>query len=208
MWTFVYRITRLLVIALLAVLAADAEGLTVASATNLGCVRPVQTDEEATLSSQVHVIKQRDGHLTCAGLLGSRDLTSYDVLSSPAIGNGSIQEISRIQVAAESVARSFIWDHWQQRRRGYTVVSFSSVDAVSTNHVLVEPDRNGRWQIVYKIVRHSGILDELPTIRQVRRVVRGRGPDEWITLSSDDACDPKGFKLEFFDDHGEFVTGW
>jgi hypothetical protein len=85
-------------------------------------------------------------------------------------------------------ARAFIWTHWQEQRRGYIIVRFASVDAVSDSHIFIEPDEGGAWHVVWRIERvlqmgHSGEVDDVPDLRSVeRREARGADFQEVGTL--------------------------
>jgi hypothetical protein len=73
-------------------------------------------------------------------------------------------------------ARRFLWEHWQQKRRGYAVVRFGSTDAVSDSHIFIEPDENGAWRVAWRIERvvsinKSGDIDVVPDIRELEWAV-------------------------------------
>src|SRR5437879_2930265 len=62
-----------------------------------------------------------------------KDLTLYD--SGGRFGCGIVRK-SEFHVCQESIARArtFIWEHWDQKRRGYAIVELGSVDALSDSH--------------------------------------------------------------------------
>jgi hypothetical protein len=50
--------------------------------------------------------------------------------------------------------RDFIWRHWEERRRGFAVVTFYSIEgAPSTFFIFIEPGAKARWHIATKIDR-------------------------------------------------------
>jgi hypothetical protein len=68
------------------------------------------------------------------------------------------EEKARI-ASAMNGARTFIWEHWQSKKRDYVRLTVNSVDATSTSHSFVEPDSNGVWQVTWRIVRHNNEID-------------------------------------------------
>jgi hypothetical protein len=113
----------------------------------------------------------RDMHLYEGG--GHHDGSGYDPRD----------ELWRVEASLRS-AREFIWSHWQQKKRGYVVVSMSSVDAGSDAHIFIEPDQNGNWQVtwywehIYGMASCPGDVDKkMSPIRSVKfkRATR----DDW-----------------------------
>jgi hypothetical protein len=93
---------------------------------------------------------------------GRRDLRLYDRGGSFDAGLGLDSEWFGVRpgtkkyernMAALSRVRSFIWEHWRARRRGYVAITLSSVDAAATFHYFIEPDDKGRWRIATRLVR-------------------------------------------------------
>jgi hypothetical protein len=52
--------------------------------------------------------------------------------------------------------RDFIWQHWQQKRRGYIRVTVDSVDTMSTSHIFIEPHDHGRWHVAWRVAQARG----------------------------------------------------
>ena len=79
-------------------------------------------------------------------------------------------------------ARMFLWQHWDQKRRGYAIVRFGTVDAVSDSHIFIEPDESGAWHVVWRIdrvvsVEHSGDIDVVLDISSIERGQASRSFD-------------------------------
>jgi len=73
-------------------------------------------------------------------------------------------------------ARQFLWEHWQEKKRGYAVVRFGSTDAVSDSHIFIEPDETGTWHVAWRIERvvsinKPGEIDVVPDIREIEQTV-------------------------------------
>jgi hypothetical protein len=103
-----------------------------------------------------------------------RELSAYD--QGGRFGCGGVFPASEDSRCKASIARAraFLWKHWQERRRGYIIVSLGSYDADSDSHIFVEPDESGAWHIVWRIERvksmeHQGEVDDVPDIRSVER---------------------------------------
>ena len=56
--------------------------------------------------------------------------------------------------------RRFIWTNWKDRDRAYVILNLHSVDATSTSHIFVEPSESGSWQVIWRIVRDNGDIDD------------------------------------------------
>src|SRR5262245_21698200 len=125
---------------------------------------------------------KQDGEVTAGIIAKGRDSQLYDQgghfdcrrWSPTAIKSGQENEL-RIASAIET-ARIFIWEHWQNKKRGYIRLTYDSVDAVSTSHIFIEPDASGKWQIVWRITRWHAMMpsgiDDLPTIRRVEQIIK------------------------------------
>jgi hypothetical protein len=65
--------------------------------------------------------------------------------------------------------RDFIWQHWQNKRRGYIRITFGSIDAQSTSHIFIEPNEQGAWHVGWRIVRPLGEITDIPDITTVKQ---------------------------------------
>ena len=100
-------------------------------------------------------------------------------------------------------ARSFLWEHWHNQKPAYLTLTGSSVDATSTPHIFVEQEEAGRWRVAWRIVRHNGVIDDLPTYFAVEWVrPNGCGKPE-LPLRRSEEPDPKKHELEFRDKCGD-----
>jgi hypothetical protein len=104
-------------------------------------------------------------------------LSLYDQGGHQGCGYGEASE-ARCK-ASYKKARDFIWTHWQEQKRGYVIVRFGSVDAVSDSHIFIEPDESGAWQVVWRIERvvsfeNPGMINDVPDLRSVKRGEAGR----------------------------------
>jgi hypothetical protein len=151
----------------------------------------------------VKVWRQRDA-LTVEDVGQGRDLRTYDTLEVAAPEPRVAVDPRREQFLAP--ARDFLWKHWRERTRAYLILTASSVDATSTSHVFIEKDEFGRWRLYWRIVRHHGEVDDLPTIYVVRRVTP---VSNWHTraapLPEDAELEPGKYRLELLDICGESV---
>jgi hypothetical protein len=150
----------------------------------------------AQFGKAVKTVSEKDGTLTVHGIAEQRDLSAYDdggSLDCREIRPDEIKtpEVTRARVdACHRTAREFVWQHWKAKKRGYIRLTGNSVDAVSTSHFFIEPDSNGDWQIVWKIVRHNNRLDEPAVIRDVKKRETNHG-----------------FVLYFSDKNGAYYCG-
>ncbi len=106
-----------------------------------------------------------------------RDLSLYDSGDHQGCGIVLVREVPRCRASLRK-ARAFIWEHWQQKKRGYVIVKMASVDAESDAHIFIEPDNDGAWHVVWKWERIfaaslgedvSGRIDQIPDIRSIQR---------------------------------------
>jgi len=99
-------------------------------------------------------------------------------------------------------ARSFLWDHWRNRKRAYLVLTLSGVDHTGTTHVFVEPDDGGRWRVYRRQLDRRELLDE-PTAYSVVWVIPDKQDKSGTPLAAGQAPDSLKDELEFRDVCGE-----
>jgi hypothetical protein len=134
-----------------------------------------------TIKATVSV--REDGELTVNTIAENRDLNLYDqaghfdcrYYTLERFADNQKQQFIEMALAQP---REFIWEHWQQKRRGYIRITFDSVDAVSTSHIFIEPDANGVWKVTWRIVRHMGEVDDKPPIFSVERSLQSTYPSK------------------------------
>ena len=150
------------------------------------------------------VVIIKDGELTTSDVAQQRDLASY------ASGGHINCRDGMVRYGGESAAdfssercqlpklRDFVWEHWQAKKRGYIRISFDSVDAVSTSHLFIEPDKDGKWHVAWRIVRHLGEITDVPDIRAIKQRSATRNDFEC-------RCDPGSMILSFSDWEGDEI---
>ena len=74
--------------------------------------------------------------LTVENVTQDRDLAKYDTLEVADPEPRAVSDRRREPFLAQ--ARTFIWEHWRDRKRGYLILTLSSVDATGTSHIFVE----------------------------------------------------------------------
>lgn len=88
------------------------------------------------------------------------------------------------QIMRSQKIRDFIWQHWNEKRRGYIKMTTDMVDWVTTDHIFIEPDQEGQWHVAWKSAYISllpGGISGVNTIRGRYTVERaeGKGLDDW-----------------------------
>jgi len=137
--------------------------------------------------------------LTTGDIAQGRDLNGYERLNVKDPEPGFAAEIPSIMASA----RSFLWEHWSDKKPAYLTITGSTVDATSTSHVFVEEDQSGRWRVAWRIVRHNGHIDDLPTYYSVEWVRPAGWNEPGLPLRPGEKPDPKKHELEFRDKCGE-----
>ncbi|MBZ5507464.1 MAG: hypothetical protein LAO78_18550 [Acidobacteriia bacterium] len=145
-----------------------------------------------------HVKVLRQGTaLTIDNVAQGRDLLRYDRLELADPEPRAVSERRSDSVRAQ--ARTFLWNQWRERKEAYLVLTLSSVDATSTSHVFIEKDDTGRWRVYWRIVRHHGEIDDLPTAYAVKWVLPGDWREPGTPLAKGQEPDPVRHRLEFSD---------
>jgi hypothetical protein len=144
------------------------------------------------------------GALTTANIAQQRDLTIYD-------DGGHINcRLGMVRYAGETASdfsaercqlpklRNFMFEHWVAKKRGYVRISFDSVDAVSTSHLFIEPDGDGKWHVAWRIARHNNKITDIPDVRSLRQRPATRADIEC-------RCKPGDTVLSFIDADGDEI---
>jgi|GEM_PF-6332351 hypothetical protein len=139
--------------------------------------------------------------LTAPDIEQGRDLSRYERLnvSNPKPMFAYEMDGAQIFIAA----RTFVWEHWRNQKLGYLTMTGSSVDATSTSHIFIEPDDTGRWRVAWRIVRHTGKIDDLPTYYAVQWVRLTDWDKPGVPLRAEEKPDAAKHKLEFRDKCGD-----
>jgi|SRR6266542_554901 len=146
-----------------------------------------------------------DGNLlTVEGIEQGRDLNRYERLD---VADPRPRPVAEMESASITVrARSFLWEHWRDKKPGYLTITASSVDATSTSHIFVEEDEKGRWRVAWRLVLHIGHINDLPTYYGVEWVRPAGWNKPGLPLRPGEKPDPKKHELEFRDKCGEVET--
>lgn len=83
-------------------------------------------------------------------ILQNRDLSKYDFGGVIFDCNSVLDEMQNCETLRNN-ARSFVSEHWENKKRAYLVVAFSAMDSASNAHIFIEPDKNGKWRVVWKL---------------------------------------------------------
>jgi hypothetical protein len=138
--------------------------------------------------------------LTVEGIEQGRDLNRYERLD---VADPRPRSVAERNVPITFRARSFLWEHWRDKKPGYLTITASSADATSTSHIFVEEDEKGRWRVAWRIVRHIGHIADLPTYYGVEWVRPAGWNEPGLPLRPGEKPDPKKHELEFRDKCGE-----
>jgi hypothetical protein len=146
-------------------------------------------------------VRTQGGALTVDDVAQGRDLGRYDKFEVANPQPRLISEIERDPLLAR--ARTFLWEHWRDRRQAYLIVTMSSVDATITSHVFVEQDEAGRWRVCRRIVRQTGVIHGLPTAYSVEWAIGIGWHGPRTPLARGQEPDPTKHVLEFRDKCGD-----
>jgi hypothetical protein len=140
-------------------------------------------------------VRLHKGLLTVNGVEQGRDLSLYERVDLGSVRNES--------ASALADARMFLWEHWSKQTLGYLTLTGSSEDATSTSHIFIERDEAGRWRVAWRIVRHNGLIHDLPTYYAVGWVRPGGWGQPGLPLGVGEQPDSKEHELEFRDKCGD-----
>lgn len=137
--------------------------------------------------SKVKVIWDKKVGLTTNNIAEGRDMTVYDdgghfdcgQKFGASMGDGGLEKCDGARI------RDFVWNHWQNKAKGYIVITGNSVDAVSTSHIFIEPGKGQKWHVAWRIVRHFGEIDDMPDIIKVERAKSIKETDPDILIFRD-----------------------
>lgn len=137
--------------------------------------------------SPINIISGDKNELTISKIAGGRDLQLYDqggvidgYHSLSSIHSPSQKDHKKIENEIEK-ARDFIWEHWQNKKRGYIRVNQDTVDYGWTTHFFIEPGVDGTWEISRKVIgmpqtpSDSGIRSHKKALQLDRITTSGKG---------------------------------
>jgi len=145
--------------------------------------KPNESDETRNTKAQIEL--KDKGELTAKDIAQKRTMASY------ADGGyfdcrGWVPKDEPRGTCDQKKIRDFIWRHWNEKTRGYIRVTYNSVDARSTSHIFIEPDKNDEWSICWRIVRWHAIpqlsnqITEISKIVSIDRVQDKPKKGEWM----------------------------
>lgn len=130
-------------------------------------------------------------------------------VKSPALGPGWTSD-------ERAYLRTFIWDHWQRKQRAkISLIAFSIEGNRTESRYYVEPDANGKWQIVsercYEVTK---LHPQDTTIRRshfatanITRVIPGPGNvADWKIINEAARRPGNEYMLLFRNDGGDVIT--
>jgi hypothetical protein len=141
------------------------------------------------------------GVLTVKDVAQGRDLGKYETLTLTNPKHMTVVESKHDPVIPR--ARMFLWQHWHDREQGYLILTLSSVDATSTSHIFIEQDKTGRWRVSWRIVRHMGQVNDMPTYYSIAWMTRAGFRQPAKPLPEGQEPDPAKNTIEFRDTCGD-----
>ncbi len=169
-----------------------------------GCAKEVDTDSLGLGKSSavivkpiknkppIQIISREDGELLTSTITQDRNLRLYeqgghcDCEMIFSLQAGKLEQttiLRRVKFDLEN-ARRFIWNHWEQKQRGYIRLSFRGIDAGSTWHIFIEPDGEENWVVNIREVVTQAMeearLHDLAKISFVERKRKSKNESELI----------------------------
>jgi hypothetical protein len=112
-----------------------------------------------------------------------------------------VRELAKCEKEKGAV-RNFILKHWQDKKLAYLVYNVSGMDAGVEYHIVIEPDENGDWRMLWFGERWGMPPNEGTFIEDVRQVKLKRA-------GRDDYPYEVGTKyLSFLDKDGQEIERW
>src|SRR5215813_12700427 len=123
--------------------------------------------QSGTTTTPAKVFEKSKDELTAENIAQGRDLLKYD--------DGGFFDCRgwvplKSPQCDESKLKTFVWQKWSEKRRGYIRVTYDSVDAISTSHIFIEPDESGKWSVIWRIVRWHSIPQLSNQITNIERI--------------------------------------
>lgn len=138
-------------------------------------------------------------------IIQDRNLSLYDFGGHHSDCGFMLRKELRKCEADKIKARNFIWEHWQNKKRAYIIVTFSSVDARSDAHIFIEPDTNGQLHIVWIWERFDSEYDADQDNLDFVEV----SSMKYKRATEDDYEQKTGtYYLSFLDENGEEFVGF
>jgi hypothetical protein len=90
-----------------------------------------------------------NGKITEQVILEGRDLSIYEKADTDQCGTRDCMERKM---------REFIWQHWENKKRGYISRSTQGMDITNSYHIFIEPNDQGEWFINWKSASKKAML--------------------------------------------------
>ena len=130
-----------------------------------------------------------------------RNLSRYDKLGPFTVPLGASPH------SVKGKVRDFIWQHWQQHRRGYAVVTFHSIEGEpSTSHMFIEPNRDGVWHLSVRIERK--LIDRRGWSNPELRGKLIPQTNSYEVFAIERLMDGNSYRLRFRDKDGTVMRDW
>jgi hypothetical protein len=125
--------------------------------------------------------------LTAPELLQGRDLSSYEAGGDYDATEGIHVWQRHGRIPKIGQLRTFLWNHWHSKRKGYATLTESGVDTFWTTYIFTEPTQANDWHIVLRgvspnihrgpngIVRKPNRIFDLPDVRSLAYSTRQSG---------------------------------
>ncbi len=114
------------------------------------------------------------GEITNDDIFQGRDISLYEKTDTSKCNNYK---------CIERKMRNFIWEHWNNKKRGYIKHKLQGIDVSYTEHIFIEPDSQENWRVVWKI-EHYQISDTVDkSIKEfigINSIERVKGNEELI----------------------------
>jgi len=135
----------------------------------------IENSDNQSEKTKAEIITLKNDELITKNLLQNRDLSLY--LQGGHFGWKENQSKN------EKTVRDFIWQCWNEKKRGYIRITYNSLEGmISTSHIFIEPKENENWRVIWRIVRSENVIDDVPEINTVERVENKPKKGEWALI--------------------------
>lgn len=130
-------------------------------------------------------------------IVAGRDLSQYDIAGYVEDCMGVDDDEWNDCLKQRDAARRFVADHWKEKRRGYIEIGHPCVDCSPVDHIFIEPDAQGDWQIVITLETNGPLRTDTAKSVRFKRADEGerRRTDSKSVLSF---LDSNGKQIDYF----------
>ncbi|HLM61394.1 MAG TPA: hypothetical protein VK308_11365 [Pyrinomonadaceae bacterium] len=107
-------------------------------------IKPVEPNKNWKREEIAEPIEQADGEFTVENITQERDMSQYK--------QGGHTDCRRFKCNQRKTL-DFIWKHWTKKKRGYVRITHSADHVAWTDHIFIEPNEKGEWNIAWRLVR-------------------------------------------------------